>query len=152
MTMSESSADTHAGPGDVLDRPALRVEPGKVREFARALGEEPAGGDALPVPLTFPVTAAFTARETSDLLEALGIDQDRALHGEQEFRYHRPLEAGMELRGETRLVRRDERQGARGGTIRRVVYETTFSDESGQPVVTAVHTILETSNALRSQP
>jgi hypothetical protein len=77
-------------PGDLLDRPFLAVEAGKVREFARALGEDVGTYDGAPrpVPLTFAVTAAFAARATADLLDALGVDIDRALHGEKEFIYH----------------------------------------------------------------
>lgn len=130
----------------------MPVKVDKVREFARALGEDvgPYDGDPPPVPLTFPVTAAFTARETADLLDALGVDVDRALHGEQEFVYHRPLEVGMRLRGETRLLHTDERQGARSGTIRRVVHETVFADSSAAAVVTVRHTLLETAKPFRT--
>lgn len=150
--MTASSEPDPVRPGDLLDRPSLAVEAGKVREFARALGEDvgPYDGGARPVPLTFGVTAAFTARATADLLDALGVDIDRALHGEKEFIYHRPLEVGMRLRGETRLLRTDERQGSRGGTIRRVVHETVFADEAGTPVLTVRHTLLETATPLRS--
>lgn len=141
-----------AEPGDVLDRLVLRVEAGKVCELAMSLGTElTSASDIPPVPLTFPVTATFTGRQPLEMLEILNMDPDRSLHGEQEFIYHRPLTVGMELIGETRLIGRDVRHGSRGGRIKRVIHKTVFRDQSGKPVVTAVHTILETSTTLRSQ-
>jgi hypothetical protein len=127
--------------GDVLDRFEMTVEAGKVREFAHALGDiEPAYDQPdPPVPLTFAATAAFWGRDAADLLTSLGLDLSRALHGEEEFRFERPLAAGMRLRAETRLVEQDERDGSRGGRIR------------GWVVLVQRRTILETSTAFGLQ-
>jgi hypothetical protein len=139
--------------GDLLDRFEMTVEAGKVRELAHALGDtEPTYDEPdPPVPLTFAVTAAFWGRDAADLLTSLGIDLSRALHGEEEFRFERPLTAGMRLRAETRLVEWDERDGSRGGRIRRFVLQTTYADPGGIVVLVQRRTILETSTTFGLQ-
>lgn len=61
----------------------------KVREFASATGGE-LTGDA--VPATFPIVLAFDAMNA--FLEAEQVDLFRIVHGEQRFRYERPLALG----------------------------------------------------------
>ena len=61
----------------------------KVREFAAATGGDYAGG---PVPATFPIVLAFDAMNA--FLDAEQVDLFRIVHGEQRFRYERPLAVG----------------------------------------------------------
>lgn len=61
----------------------------KVREFAAAAGVAWDGG---PVPPTFPVVLAFEAMNA--FLETVGIDLSRIVHGDQKFRYERPVRTG----------------------------------------------------------
>jgi hypothetical protein len=58
-----------------------------------------------------------------------GFDRTRLLHGGQEFVYpNGPLEPGMELIAQERVVERFEKRGSRGGLMKFVVVETTFRD------------------------
>ena len=61
----------------------------QVREFVAATGGEYDGG---PVPATFPIVLAFDAMNA--FLEAESIDLFRIVHGEQKFRYERPVVPG----------------------------------------------------------
>ena len=66
------------------------------------------------------------------------------LHGEQEFTYHRPVVVGEKLRLEG--VVKDIYQKATGDrTMTFMIIEDTFSDDSGEPVVTAVMNLLHRS-------
>jgi acyl dehydratase len=114
----------------------------KIREFATAIGaEEPAyhdpaaaralGHPDVLAPPTFPMTITMAAsRQIVDDPE-LGIDYSRVVHGDQRFRYTRPVVAGDELV----CVNTVEDIVVRGGhgflTTR-----TEVSTTAGEPVVT----------------
>jgi hypothetical protein len=148
-----SAVPAGPGVGTILDKFEMTIEAGKVREFARAVGDmDPAyDGPDPPVPLTFAATAAFRSRDAADLLTSLGLDLSRALHGEEEFRYELPLAAGMRLLAETRLIEQDERKGRRGGLIRRFVLQTTYREPGGRTVLVQRRTILETGTSFGLQ-
>jgi 3-hydroxymyristoyl/3-hydroxydecanoyl-(acyl carrier protein) dehydratase len=61
----------------------------KVREFVTATGATYEGG---PAPATFPIVLAFEAMNA--FLEAEQVDLFRIVHGDQKFRYHRPVRPG----------------------------------------------------------
>ena len=69
-------------------RPYL-VSEEKVREFVAATGGSYDGG---PAPATFPIVLAFEAMNA--FLEAENVDLFRIVHGDQKFRYHRPVRPG----------------------------------------------------------
>jgi acyl-coenzyme A thioesterase PaaI-like protein len=71
----------------------------------------------------------------------------RVLHGEQEFEYLRPLRAGDVLTATSRIVDEYEKEGKRGGTMRFVVSETEFRDQSGEVVAYSRGTSIVTSKA-----
>jgi len=85
---------------------AVTVERGKVREFARAIGDlnpfyldDRVGaasewGDVIAPP-TFATTFRDEGADTNALLRELGTDISRVLHGEQEFEIHRQLQPGQ---------------------------------------------------------
>ena len=60
-----------------------------VRQFAAATGGEYDGG---PAPATYPIVLAFDAMNA--FLEAEALDLFRIVHGDQKFRYHRPVRPG----------------------------------------------------------
>jgi acyl dehydratase len=115
----------------------------KIREFATAIGatdaayHDPDAARALGhpdvlAPPTFPITITMAAsRQIIDDPE-LGLDFSRVVHGDQRFRYHRPVVAGDELV----CVNTVEDVTNRGGhgflTIR-----TEVTTTAGDPVVTA---------------
>lgn len=124
------------------------VEQGKITEFAAACTDQnPAhrGPDAVAPP-TFPQAAVgFWEDTTTRPQPDPPFDHRRVLHGEQEFEYVRPLRAGDVLTGQSRLKELYEKEGKRGGTMRFAVFETTFTDASGEPVAWSRATVLETA-------
>jgi acyl dehydratase len=85
-----------------------RVGREKIREFARAIGAtdgahlDPEVAQALGyadvvAPPTFPVVLAMAANDQVVDDPELGVDYSRVVHGNQRFRYTRPVVAGDEL-------------------------------------------------------
>ena len=128
---------------------AVTVERGKIKEFARAIGDgnpfhldDRVGrasewGDIIAPP-TFATTFRDEGADTSALLRELGTDISRVLHGEQEFTLHRQL-----LPGETYLCRGKvldiyEKTG-KSGPMAFVVRETAITDRTGELVATMRH-------------
>lgn len=94
---------------------AFTVERGRLRAFARAIGEQDpiyvdvaaaraAGHPDLPVPPTFAFSMGLEQPNPFWYLDALDIDLPRILHGEQRFRYHALAHAGDELQLSTRIA------------------------------------------------
>jgi acyl dehydratase len=88
--------------------PPYRVGREKIRQFARAIGAadgayvdpeaaKALGYDDVVAPPTFPVVLATAANEQVVNDPALGVDYSRVVHGDQRFRYARPVVAGDEL-------------------------------------------------------
>ncbi|MCE7884539.1 MAG: MaoC family dehydratase [Actinobacteria bacterium ATB1] len=144
--------------GERGDREIWKVEEGKVREFANALGfDDPrctdleaaraAGLEGLLAPPTFATASTFWMRGAPPLRKAQ-FDRKRVLHGEQEFVYHRPLVSGMVLEGTPEIVDVKQKEGKRGGMMTFVTTEILWCErESGEPVVSTLSTILETAPA-----
>lgn len=133
----------------------LEVERSKIREFAIALGlEDPvhtdldaaraAGYDDLLAPATF-TRQFWHETQENDPMQHLGYDPKRRLHGEQEFEYHKPLVAGMVLKGRNAVISHREKEGKRGGMMTFVVIETRFTDQAGDLVQVARRTLIETA-------
>ncbi len=135
----------------------LPVERDKVQDFALAIGEdnsvllEPEAAITLGfpdvlAPPTFTVTQIFAVpREERETRLGANLDYGRVLHGEQEFIYKRLPFAGEVLQGRMRIAKDFTKQGQRGGEMRFVTYETTFTDAEGEEVLTAYYTLIETA-------
>lgn len=138
----------------------LRVEAGKVAEFATALrNEDPIhrddsaakqrGYETIPAPLIFTRVAYFNRYRPGDIGNDLGFDlgfkQDNVLHGEQEYEFERPVYVGDVLSGTTTLTDVWQSEGSRGGTMTFAVYETEYVDEDRDRVVTERITRIETA-------
>jgi len=137
----------------------LRVEAGKVAEFARAVGAgdlifydreaaKAAGYDDIPAPPTFTRIAYFPRYRPEGVDENLGFDlglqSERILHGEQSYTYERTLLVGDVVTGTTTLTDVYQREGSRGGTMTFCVYETAFRDRDDELVLTEGVTRIET--------
>ena len=135
----------------------LPVEAGKVKEFAIAVGDNnPIYFDAdaarelgIPgcvAPPTFSVTQIWQVpREEREERLGANLDYGRVLHGEQEFVYTRLPLAGEVLKGTMRISKDFEKEGKRGGSMRFVTYESTFTDASGEEVLRAYYTLIQTA-------
>ncbi len=136
------------------------VERGKIKEFARALGEtnliyydrDYARAQGFPdviAPPTFTRNFHHEEPQHAELLKELVIDNRRVLHGEQEFIYYKPLVAGDLLTGQTRVAEIKEREGRRGGTMTFVILETTFKNGAGEVVQVVRRTLIETDQVVK---
>ena len=127
----------------------VRVELGKVREFAAAIGfDHPAAWQGeYPVSApTFLTTARFWQTPASDPWTGVGRDYSSILHGEQEYIFHgEPPRAGDVLSAQTRIQDVYERQGQRGGSMTFTVAVTEFRDGAGRLVAEGIGTTITTS-------
>lgn len=91
--------------GREIGRSVLPIEAGRLRYFAKAIGEtnpvytdeaaaREAGYTALPAPPTFLFAADLDSGATDRMLDGMSIPISRLLHGEQGFDYLRPVVAG----------------------------------------------------------
>ena len=129
----------------------VRVEHGKIREFARAaMSTDPAYQGADPVsPPTFLTTAGFFWQTAESKAAAVhGLDPQRTLHAEQEYIFHgEPPRAGQVLTVTARIADRFEKEGRRGGSLTFVKVVTEFRDADGTLVAEQRSTAVETAHA-----
>lgn len=145
----------------------FHVEAGKVAEFVRAIKDDnpiyrdksaavEQGYDVIPAPLTFPRVSRFPRyqvyedrRETDGYLGFdIGLRRGRALHGEQEYEYERPIKVGDTLAGTTTFDDVYQHEGSRGGTMTFLEFSTEYCDQSGDSVVTERRTVIETEGQI----
>ena len=130
----------------------VRVEYGKIREWAEALRDDnplyrdeeaarhsPFGGIIAP-----PTFARNFWWEGTAVQDDLGFDPRYRIHGEQEFEYFQPIRAGEVLTGQFRIVDMYEKAGKRGGKMRFAVIETTYTNAKGETVLVGRRTLIET--------
>lgn len=130
----------------------MRIETGKIREFARAVKDpNPAYlvDDGALAPPTFLMTLAHWVRDLGETRSAVKLDYRRLLHGEQDFEYVAPIRAGDVLRFRSRTKEVFEKQGKRGGTMTFVIGETEFRNQRGEVVAYLRNTAIETADAVK---
>lgn len=115
--------------GYELPASTLHLERGRLRAFARAIGESSpvyvdvdaaraAGYPDLPAPPTFLFAAEQDSGTQMAAIRAMGISLGKLLHGEQGFTYHRPVCAGDTVTVRTRV---SEIYVRKGGALEFVV-------------------------------
>jgi acyl dehydratase len=123
--------------------PPYEVGREKIREFADAVGAtDPAHRDLaaarahghpdLLAPPTFPIVVTMAAGNQIIQDPALGVDYSRVVHGDQRFRYTRPVYAGDRLTCVCTLEDLTSRGGHDFVTTR-----VDVATADGEPVVTA---------------
>jgi acyl dehydratase len=130
----------------------LRVETGKVREFARAVKDPNPlylADDGPVAPPTFLMTIAHWIKDLGETRSAVKLDYRRLLHGEQEFEYLAPIRAGDVLTFRSRTKDVFEKQGKRGGTMTFIIGETEFRNQRGEVVAYMRNTAIETADAVK---
>jgi N-terminal half of MaoC dehydratase len=108
----------------------LTVEHGKCLEMARAVrataGEYTDSPRLTAVP-TYTAALNHWGFSGADLIDALGLDLRRVLHGSEEFEFpDGPLHEGQDLLGEIRVVSREEKTSSTGRRMTVVSLETEF--------------------------
>ena len=115
--------------------PAVRVtiDTERVRTFAHAVDHR--GSGVPPTILTVPEIEAGLRNVVSD--PDLGVDLSRVLHGEQSYRWSRPVSVGETLIAEASI------ETIRGrGALQFLTLRTDIRDERGDPVALARSTLL----------
>lgn len=127
----------------------ITVERGKIKEFARAIGDlspfylDDAVGRAsewgdIIAPPTFPVTFRDENVDTGSMLRDLGVDISRVLHGEQEFEHFKPIRPGETYLCRSRITDIYEKTG-RSGPMGFVVREMAVTDGDNEIVCRVSH-------------
>jgi len=120
----------------------FEVEKGRIRMFCQAIGEDNpvyhdqaaakrAGYRSIPVPPTFPFTIIMEANQSFMILDELGIDKTRTMHGEQQFIYHADICAGDVITGRQTVIDTYEKKG---GALRFIVTEVRLDNQSMEHV------------------
>jgi acyl dehydratase len=117
------------------------VERSQVRLFCTAIGEtnpiflddaaaRAAGHPASPVPPTYLQTLNYMAPQKQDLvLDVLGAELGKMLHGEQRHDFVKPIYVGERIRLKTRIA---DIYDKKGGALEFIVLETEFHDDQGE--------------------
>ena len=128
---------------------AVTVERGKIKEFARAIGDEnpfylddkvgaaSEWGDVIAPP-TFAITFKDENADTGAFLRDLGTDISRILHGEQEFEHFKPILPGRTYLCRGRITDIYEKTG-KSGPMAFVARETTITDGDNDIVCVIRH-------------
>ena len=127
----------------------VTVERGKIKEFARAIGDpspfylDDAVGRAsewgdIVAPPTFVTTFRDEKADTGSMLADLGVDIGRILHGEQEFEHYKPIRPGESYLCRSRVTDIYEKSG-RSGPMAFVVREMAVTDGENEIVCVARH-------------
>jgi acyl dehydratase len=123
----------------------VTVERGRIKDFARAIGDLNAfylddavgraseWGDVIAPP-TF-MTTFRDEGGSGAFLKELGVDISRILHGEQEFEIHRPLRPGETFLCRSKVVDITEKSG-RSGAMAFITRETAVTDDTNELVAT----------------
>ncbi len=113
--------------------PPYLVTEERVAEFAAASGASYDGG---PAPATFPIVVAFQAMLALMTDPTVGIALHRVVHGEQRFRYTRPVVPGDTL---TATLTVESLRSLAGADV--IGTRSDVQDAAGEHVVTA-HAVL----------
>jgi acyl dehydratase len=129
----------------------MRVEAGKIREFAKAVkdGNTAYTQDAAVAPPTFLMTIAHWMGDLGQTRSAVKLDYRRLLHGEQEFEFVKPIKAGDVLTFRSRTKEVFEKDGKRGGKMLFVIGETEYKNQKGEVVAYTRNTAIETADAVK---
>jgi acyl dehydratase len=136
--------------GSTLPQHSTTVEAGRLRLFAKAIGEtrpeyideaaaRAAGHPALPAPPTYALCLDFDMHDPYAWFAQYGIDLARVLHGSQSFRYFAPIYAGDRLTFASRI---EDVFQKRRGALTFVIKETDVTNQHGVRVAELRATIV----------
>lgn len=128
--------------GKTFPKHSVAVESGRLRFFAKAIGEtspiyvddaaaQKAGYRALPVPPTFLFGLEMERPEPLAWVLEIGMNLARILHGEQSFTYHRSACAGDILTFDTCI---SDIYDKKDGALEFVVKQSRVSNQHGEHV------------------
>lgn len=129
------------------------VEKGRVAQFARAIGSDDpihfdenaakqAGYKGIVAPLTFAYTITLDAGQSFNVLEDMGIEKTKAVHGEQGFTYFSDICAGDVISGQQEIT---DIYDKKNGALIFVVTLTRLENQLGNHVVD-LHSVIVVRN------
>ena len=131
----------------------FEVDKSKIRELTQALGDDnpifvddeaaqAAGLPGIVAPPTFPTLFKMWGEGGNrTLIEAMGGNPLRVLHGEEEYEYHDLIRPGDLITGQSTVISIDEKEG-RSGHLDIAVLETAYRNQQNELVVVARSTIV----------
>ena len=147
----------HSYIGRKLPLIRYQVDASKIRELAMAIGDDnplfmdraaaqAAGHPDIVAPLTFPTLFRFwggtaAGAETRSLLQQMGANVLRILHGEEEYEYFSLLQPGDDITGELEILSIDRKEGI-SGVMDMVKTRATYRRQTGEVVVIARATMV----------
>ncbi len=131
---------------------SYEVEKGKIREFARAVGEknpiyydekavEKMGYDGLVAPPTFGTVFFVAGNLMYDIIKDLRADLVKMLQTGQEYEYLKPIHPGMIITARTRVADIFTKE-SKTGSMDFVLVETDYSDQAGEKVLVEKLTVV----------
>lgn len=130
---------------------SILVEQGQLQLFAKATGTKDkvywdidaaraAGHKSIPAPPTFLMCLdSLAPSKDPSVLQQLGVDIGRILHGEQRFKYGNPVFAGDQITFQSEIVDMYEKKG---GALKFVVSESTATNQDGDLVGTIINSLV----------
>jgi hypothetical protein len=126
--------------GRIVSRHRVDVEKGKLRFFAKVIGEtdlvhgavaQQGGNAAMPVPPTYLFCLEMETPDPYAWFASVGLELPKVLHGEQSFHYRCACYAGDTLEFETRI---DDIYERKNGALEFLVKSTRVTNQHGQHV------------------
>lgn len=132
----------------------FEVEKCKIKEFARAIGDnsaiyldekaaKEAGYEGLAIPPTFPTLFANFGGSMNVILDDFKLDLARILHGGQQYEYFGKIKPGDKVTGKSKVTNIFEKTGKSGGTMDFIVMETTYTNQNGEKVLVDTSTLIQ---------
>ncbi|TFG89743.1 MAG: MaoC family dehydratase [Syntrophobacterales bacterium] len=130
------------------------VERGKIREFAKAIGDlnpiyhdkESAvkeGYTDCPVPPTFLTVPMMWSDKMPSVIDDLKINFMMVLHGEEEYEYYRQIYPGDVITGTLRVANIEEKETRSGSRMDMVTLEVLYKNQKGEDVAKAKTLMVE---------
>ncbi len=132
---------------------SVDIEKGRIAQFARAIGEDSpiyfnekaakaAGYRQIPAPLTFGFSITMDAGQSFNVLEDMGVEKAKAVHGEQGFDYMGDICAGDTITGQQKVI---DIYDKKNGALIFLVTETKLSNQLGDQVAD-LHSVIVVRN------
>ncbi len=132
---------------------SVDVEKGRIAQFARSIGaDDPVffdetaakhqGYRAIPAPPTFGYTITMDAGQSFNVLEDMGVEKSKAVHGEQGFTYFGDICAGDTITGRQKIT---DLYDKKNGALIFFVTETKLENQLGDHVVD-LHSVIVIRN------
>jgi hypothetical protein len=141
--------------GQEIARVSFPVDRSKLAELSKAFGDgDPAwwdpdaagadGFDGIPTPPTVTVLMDhWREGGVAGLVDAVGADLARVLHGEVAWEYLVPVRGGDELAARQVVKGVTTREGKRGGAMTFISIDTEFTNQRGELAVRRSDTLIE---------